>query len=599
MNDQYTRNQQVGQLIRKFRVEMKLKQNELAKQIDIHPSVMSRLERGELPLTHQNLEKLTFGFQLAGLLKEKIDHLWEIAGYHQTPIFDTPVSSKIVPAIHKELESLQEKSPLEKIWLEDELQEIININRAYRTAKKYIENRKWPTALEELKKLRMLIDKKNQKWHLRLDEDLGACNFSAGNYTAAINNYDSAQWQAAQFDDKQKMAEILIRLGSVYRRRGGEGWYFARNIYEQALKLVKELGDPLMEAVCERKIGSTYLFQGRPDMALEHIETSLKLCKESKHAAGIYKGLQHKGWAYAMLGRWEEATKLRKLALELVEQATKDNWELAKAYWYLGDSYRLERKREEARLAYEKALENFEQYDGTEDGVKLILGMVWLGLGKVFIKLPGKELEAKNLLNKSLEVYRDLKEEFKVAEILTEQGDLLLKIGQYAAAEERLVIARKSLMRLGNNYHYANNLLSLGDLYYRRERFDQIYPLVDELQRLENPELLNYALSKLELLAGKAQCAKKEFLAGFQAFYRASSSALKFNQETFREVRNDILSFSGELPIHIIKRFFDEYTNYLKLLIEHAVDKNLELLHESIERVKQKENEMASLSTIP
>jgi hypothetical protein len=83
-----------------------------------------------------------------------------------------------------------------------------------------------------------------------------------------------------------------------------------------------------------------------------------------------------------------------------------------------------------------------------------------------------------------------------------------------------------------------------------------------------------------------------------ESFHRASSNALSFNQETFIEVRDDLLIFSRNLPLNIVTRFFEQYLNYLNLMSEGASQENRELLQASQELISQKKDELALLSPV-
>lgn len=596
--DQYSQNKKVGQLIRNYRKDVNFKQKKLAQKAGVDPSMLSRFENGRISPTFENLQKIISILQLSGIAQEKIDLLWKTAGFHQSDILNVPVSSKVIPIISQELQELKDENPPAMARLEQELQDVMNVNRAHQAVKRHMSSRRWGAAEQELVAIRKKLEQRVQKTYLSVDEDLGACLFSLGRYDESIHTYESAYWYACQTNNKRKQAGILIRLGSILRRQGGDAWQVARQRYETALTIFQEINDPEMEADCLRKIGSTFLFQGIPDEALPYIEKSLEKCKELDYQTGIYKGLQHKGWAYNLQGRWREASLLREEALDIIRQITDDEWEIVKGLLYVGDSYRLARLRDEARNAYDEALQILQKYDEQESGRRLIEGTIWLGLAKIYNALPGQELEAKTLLNKSIELYKDLKEDFQLAEILNKQGDLLTKLGQFSEAEQRLTQAKNRFKSLKNEYHFATSLVSLGELYFRRRQYGEIQQLAVEVKSLQRPDLLDYQLAKLEFLAGKALAAEKQFQEAFAAIRRAYSHALQFNDEVFLETTKSALELSSDLPLNIVNRFLDQLINYIHLVSENASGEKRNMLQECQKVIIDKQQEMDLLSPI-
>lgn len=588
--DPYTNNVKVGNAIKNLRTGVGKTQRELAEQVGLHPSMLSRIENGRLR-PNEHLQAIISALQMAGAPREELDTLFELAGYHSTDIFEKPVASKVILPLQNLFERLQQENLADKAWLENQIQMLIAYTHSYRQASEQMSQRNWLAAHKELNRQRPYVEAAITQLYFRLDAAQGHTCFSNGFYNEAIHHYQSAYWHAHQIEDKRKQAQILMRLGSVHRRRGGIGWATARQRYEEALDLYRELNDPDQEAICWRRIGGTYLLQGRPDKGQPLIEKSLDYFRQTGDIPGIYKGLQHLGWTYDLLGRWTEASDLHEQALKLIESNVTDVWELAKAYLYLADAYRLERRRQDACEYYKKAYDIFHQFEPEGSGVKLIIGMIFLGLGKAYLKIPGHELEARTYLNKSLEVSQELGEDFKLAEILSEQGDLLFKLGFYKEAEVKLKHAAEKLKELGNDFYYATALVSLGNLYYQRGRYHELNNLINIVNQLEQPGLLNYQLAYLELLNGQAFVAERSFPSAFSAFSHALSHAIAFNVSTFIEIRDQILISSENIDLNQLNPFFGQlnlhFDNLLKKSPEHK-----ELIHESQQLVIRRQREL-------
>ena len=99
-----------------------------------------------------------------------------------------------------------------------------------------------------------------------------------------------------------------------------------------------------LNAVALNYVGYTYAEQNDSlDFALQLINRALEIDKDN----GYY--IDSRGWVYYMMGRYEEAAQELMKAAAIVEDAV--------IYEHLGDVYRELDEPDEARKAYEKALE--------------------------------------------------------------------------------------------------------------------------------------------------------------------------------------------------------------------------------------------------
>lgn len=531
-----------GQMLRQFRRAAGLTQEELGQHIHIHGSMISRFETGRSLPTISTVQDVINVLALHGRPREEVDQLlqqrWEQDGYTAAQVLEGPAADPIVGFIHREVAKLH---PEQRSILSEDVRSIIEIDRALFSASKARADRRWESAGNALLSLRKQLEQRIQHWYLRVDQELGQCWYSAGRYAEAVQYHESALWSARQLGDPGKQAEILIKLGDAHRRRGGQHWDAAHDRYNAAKAILESLGDRLRVADCQRKIAGVYLLRGQPVEALPLCEESLSICQEQGADRGVCKALQHKGWAYDMLGRWGEATNSYEEAHHITERTASDDWEIVKSLRYLGDAYRLQRRIHEAEQTYEAALGILERYEDLGIDVKLVSGVLRLGLAKVYLKQRGRELEAKLCLNQSLEAHRGLEEDFRIAQILTEQGELLLKLGRFEDAEMRLWQASDRLERLGNTYYYAIALATLCELYYEKRDFKMLSQSA-ELARSVDNGLINSQLARVELAMGKALVDEERQPEAIEAFCMASDRALSFNEETFLEISQSVLN---------------------------------------------------------
>jgi tetratricopeptide (TPR) repeat protein len=528
--------QSFARLLRECRHEANLTQIALGRRIHLDGSMISRFETGKTRPNASTLQGIVNALSLSGVPRQQLDRLWEAAGYYRSDLLQSPVAHPVVQLVNQEFERLE---PQRRQFLADELRSSLEMQQEYFLALEDISKRRFTRASESLALLRAGLERHFQHWNLCLDKQLGWSNYNLGQYARAVSYYESALWAARQTGDLQEVASLLLKLGDVHRRRGGPELLIARDCYSQARDIFdSQLGDGVAIAECIRKIAGTYLLHGRPDLAYELLQQSRRMCEMENDFRGTYKALQHLAWARRLLGDWGEATRLSEDALSMVKTAGSDDQELAKAFRYLGDAYATEKRAAEAEDAYEQSLEilNKSEQDASVDR-EILIARVRLGLARLYLKRRGWESKANRLLQASMTTHHALAEEFAIAEAMSEEGELLTRVGRLEAAEGRLHIAAKYFETLGNAMYYAKTLARLCVLYYTKgpAHFDKLYSIA-EAARLLNTGLIDQDLATVELFVGKARVDQEAYPEGVSAFEAASEKALHFNAQTFRDV---------------------------------------------------------------
>ena len=381
-------------------------------------------------------------------------------------------------------------------------------------------------------------------------ERLGKYYAKLGRYEEAVFELQAALVLAQRLNDDLERGEILLLLGDELRRTAPY-WDEALAQYQAAMQVFEK--DPARVADCLRKMASVFLYKGMPRQALDLCEKSLAVCHQLGSTArrGIYKGLQHEVWAYDLLGQWAKAVQLAEEARALVEEVASGDWlEEARSLLYMGNAYRLARRSGEAEWAYDQAIKLLSPFLSEEDvQAQLIFARAELGLAKVYLKQTGREAEAQQCLDATLSLRYARSVDFRFAEILGEQGELLLKQGTFAEAEIYLQQASDHFRRSGNIFYRAIVLATLCELYYRTGDFDRLFETAQmareadaSLAQRGDPGLIDYHLARIELFLGKAQVDQGHNLAAFDAFISASQKALAFNALTFNEVCEELIA---------------------------------------------------------
>ena len=529
-----------GKLLKECRKDAELSQEDLGKKIHHKDgSMISRFERGHTSPNPHTLQDIINTLALYEIPREKLDNLWGLAGYPLPQELNSQIVDPMVVFVQQEFEA---SSSDERQVLSDDLRSIIELDQAYFLVKKLGEEKKWSHAIDELESLRKKQEMRFQHWYLRSDKDLGWYMFNQGRLSEARNYYEQALWSAIQLEDMNQKGEILIALGDTNRSLGGKEWERAKRNYAEAKKVFKNIGNLELVADCLRKEACIHLFKGRPDLAKLPLDESSQISENISYNRGIIKAWQHIAWIHLIYGEWDQAIHLCKNALDEIH--IDDEWERAKALRYLGDAYRLARKTEKAENAYVEALELNRQIfkDGSETNI--LYGLVQLGLGKLYLKQPGKETEALECFNEGLRTYSGLKEDFRSADFLSELGHLAMKIGRLEEAELRLSLASERYIEMGNVFYYANTLALLCELYYEKgedDGYDRVYRTA-ELAKENDDGLINYHLARIEHILGKTKIRQLQFEAASRSFCQSSEYAFSFNEQSFIETSEKTLT---------------------------------------------------------
>jgi tetratricopeptide (TPR) repeat protein len=186
-----------------------------------------------------------------------------------------------------------------------------------------------------------------------------------------LEDYDLAEYAFAEAGYRGgDLSQIFYLLGAIEETRGRQtsAYYFyqkslnenSRNMAtlqslagltsdlnrdEETFRIFQRILEiDTLNAVALNYVGYTYAEQNDSlDFALQLINRALEIDTDN----GFY--IDSRGWVYYMMGRYEEAAQELKKAAAIVEDAV--------IYEHLGDVYRELNQPEQARKAYEKAVE--------------------------------------------------------------------------------------------------------------------------------------------------------------------------------------------------------------------------------------------------
>jgi len=159
--------------------------------------------------------------------------------------------------------------------------------------------------------------------------------------------------EAAQGQDQALELQALNNLAGVYQATGQPGK--ARELYEQALPILREVGDRAGEATTLNNLAGVYQATGQPGKARELYEQALPILREVGDRAGEAATLSNLALVYQATGQPGKARELYEQALP-IRQEVGDRAGEAATLNNLAGVYQATGQMGKARELYEQAL---------------------------------------------------------------------------------------------------------------------------------------------------------------------------------------------------------------------------------------------------
>jgi len=134
----------------------------------------------------------------------------------------------------------------------------------------------------------------------------------------ALRLYEQALPILKEVGDRAQEATTLNNMAAVYSTIGRPQDAF--RLYEQALPILKEVGDRAQEAATLSNIARVYRDIGRPQDALRLYEQALPILKEVGDRAGEATTLNNMAPVYRDIGRPQDALRLYEQALPILKE---------------------------------------------------------------------------------------------------------------------------------------------------------------------------------------------------------------------------------------------------------------------------------------
>jgi len=263
---------------------------------------------------------------------------------------------------------------------------------------------------EALKQYEELL-RKNPRASLELaiHNNMGIAYLVLGRMKSAENEFRKCLQLSEK--DTYGMASALGNLGIVFMDKGE--LEKAREYYEKALEIHRELGNKLGMANQLGNLGNVFMDKGELEKAREYHEKALEIHRELGNKLGMASALGNLGNVFRQLGELEKAREYHEKALE-IHRELGNKLGMANQLGNLGNVFAQLGELEKAREYHEKALKLDEEL-----GNKLGMAQDYGNLGNVFAQL-GELEKALQSLKESVKLFTQLN--------LTNQAEKIKKV---------------------------------------------------------------------------------------------------------------------------------------------------------------------------
>jgi CHAT domain-containing protein/Tfp pilus assembly protein PilF len=292
----------------------------------------------------------------------------------------------------------------------------------------------------------------------------------------------SEEVKIAQGEGREQRNDEALRLTKLGTQQLNRGEYRkALNNFEQALVIVREIGEPLGESTILNYIGKTYLSLAEYDKALDYYQQALVIFKQIGNKVGEGTTLNNIGEVYRSLAEYAKALDYYEQALAIHKQVGNKLME-GTALNGIGEVYSNLGEYAKALNYYQQGLAIFKQV-----GNKLMEGTALNGIGNVYRGL-GEYAKALNYCQQALAIFKQVGDKSREGITLNGIGNIYNNVGKYAKAldyyQQALVIVKQVSYKAGEGIT-LNNIgsvyRSLGEYVKALDYYQQALVIVKQV----------------------------------------------------------------------------------------------------------------------
>jgi predicted ATPase len=250
----------------------------------------------------------------------------------------------------------------------------------------------------------------------KIHHEIGFTQHSKGNYEEALRNCEQARQIVEEVLGDRTTAATHCLIGQTFRDMGQ--YKQAQNHLEKSIQLEEEIGDDRPGMVCHLSaLGLLQLYIGEIDIALNNMKRSLQLGEKYGNNMGMSVANLGIAEVYLRTRDLEKASDFNRRGLSLAtEVAMKDL--IARAKRIFGQIQREQRNWTDSRINFKSCIQSYENMGRVAD-----LGESHYEFGLMW-KAKGEPEKAKEHLNKSYDIFKDLKLNKKTEKVKTELNKL-------------------------------------------------------------------------------------------------------------------------------------------------------------------------------
>jgi len=264
--------------------------------------------------------------------------------------------------------------------------------------------------------------------------------------------------------EKDEEGNLTVNLADIYLQQ--YKYLEARELYEKAINITKEMEDRNNEAYTDEKVGIISYYLGDYEKAEEYLKKALVIRLQIGDKKGEAADYANLGNVFHSLGEYGKAKEYLEKALAITIQIGDKNGE-ASSYGNLGTLFTSLGQYDKAKEYLEKALA-IKIKIGEKDGEASSYG----NLGTVFTSL-GQYDEAKEFLEKALAIRIQIGDRQGEASSYVNLGTVFMSLGDYNKAKEYLEKALAITIQIGDKDGEASSYGNLGSVFRFLGEYDK------------------------------------------------------------------------------------------------------------------------------
>lgn len=253
------------------------------------------------------------------------------------------------------------------------------------------------------------------------------------------------------------------------------GWFYrildryteALDHYQQALTIVREVGDRIKEGEILNLLGIIYDDQGRYEEALDHYRQALAIRREVGNRFGEGQTLHNLGLVYSNQGRYAEALDHFQQALAIMQEMDNQFGETYILHQIASRVYSRQGRQAEVIDVYQYVLPIHR-----DTGNRIWEGATLHMIGTAYYD-QGRYGEALDYFQQALIIRREVGEQNEEASTLAHIGTVYYDQGRYTEALDYFQQALAKRKEGGNRASEGNDLRNIGLAYYNQDRYEE------------------------------------------------------------------------------------------------------------------------------